>query len=393
MQDRLSGQAAHAPSGPLAGCRIVEFGTVGPVPYAAMLLADMGATVIRIDRVGAVDLGIGRDWRFETTRRHRRSIRLDLKSPAAVAIAADLIAGSDALVEGFRPGVMERLGLGPEVFADRNPRLVYGRMTGWGQDGPLAPKAGHDLNYLALSGALHSIGHRGQPPAIPLNFVADFGGGSLFLALGVVAALLEAAKSGRGQVVDCAMIDGVSSLMTSLYGIMAAGQWNDQRGTNATDGGSPWYTTYETLDGRHVAVAAVEGRFYAELLTLLDLADQALPGQHDRAGWPVLRARFAAAFRTRTRDAWTQAAEALDACVTPVLTPAEATADPHLRARGAHVDVAGIVHPAPAPRFGRTPAAPPALPVQPGADTDMLLAELGLAPARIADLRREGAVA
>jgi alpha-methylacyl-CoA racemase len=296
------------------------------------------------------------------------------------------------LVEGFRPGVAERLGFGPEVCAGRNPRLVYGRMTGWGQDGPLAPTAGHDIDYIAIAGALFPIGRAGERPVPPLNLVADFGGGGMLLALGILAALIERERSGFGQVVDAAMVDGSALLTSFLYGLRAAGAWRDERGVNLLDGGAPFYDTYETADGGAVAVGALEAKFYAELLAGLGLAGEDLPGQHDRAGWPVLRARFAEVFASRTRDEWAEVFAATDGCVAPVLSPAEAHRHPHNAARGTFAEVGGVVQPAPAPRFGRTPAEIPAAPPAPGADTDAVLEGLGCAPDEIAALRASGTV-
>jgi alpha-methylacyl-CoA racemase len=288
--------------------------------------------------------------------------------------------------------VAERLGFGPHVCADRNPRLVYARMTGWGQEGPLALAAGHDIDYIAVSGALHPIGRAGERPVPPLNLVGDFGGGGLLLALGVLAALLERERSGLGQVVDAAMVDGSALLTSFLYGLRAAGAWQDERGVNLLDGGAPFYDTYRTADGRYVAVGALEPKFYAELLAGLGLSADDLPGQYDRAGWPVLRQRFAELFATRTRDQWAEAFTGSDACVAPVLSPAEAPDHPHNAARGTFADVGGLVQPAPAPRFGRSTAGPPSPPPRPGADTDTVLAALGCSPDEITALRAAGTV-
>jgi alpha-methylacyl-CoA racemase len=295
-------------------------------------------------------------------------------------------------VEGFRPGVAERLGFGPQACAARNPRLVYGRMTGWGQDGPLAPTAGHDIDYIAISGALSPIGRAGERPVPPLNLVGDFGGGGMLLALGILAALVERSVSGQGQVVDAAMVDGSALLTSFLYGMRAIGAWRDERGANLLDGGAPFYDTYETADGGYVAVGALEPQFYAALLDGLGLAGAGLPAQHDRAGWPELRRRFTEAFASRTRDEWAAAFAAGDACVAPVLSMAEAPEHPHARARSAFTEVGGITQPAPAPRFSRSAAGQPTAPPRPGADTDDVLAGLGLAPERIAELRAGGAI-
>lgn len=379
-------------SGPLAGLRILELGGVGPAPFCCMLLADLGADVIRIDRPPGYDGGAPVDARFQLLHRGRRSVALDLKQPEAVSAVLRLVARADALVEGFRPGVAERMGLGPQACLAANPRLVYGRMTGWGQEGPMADAPGHDINYIAHTGALHAMGRAGERPAIPLNLVGDFGGGSLYLALGLLSALLECRQSGRGQVVDAAMVDGASSLMTLVHGLHAAGYWTDERGTNRLDSGAPWYDVYETKDGGHVGIGANETRFYRNALRLLDLDEATLPGQHDRAGWPVLRERFATAFRARTRDEWVALADGAQACISPVLSLTEAPADPHLRARGTFVEVDGIVQPAPAPRFSRTPGAIQRPPPRPGQQTDEALRDWGLDAGAIDRLRATGAI-
>ncbi|MEO8754703.1 MAG: CaiB/BaiF CoA-transferase family protein, partial [Casimicrobiaceae bacterium] len=306
--------------GPLTGVRVLEFEAIGPAPFCGMLLADMGADVLLIDREQDARLGFGRERWYDVMMRGRRSITLDLKSATGASAALALAARADAVIEGFRPGVMERLGLGPEVMLATNPKLVYGRMTGWGQDGPLANRAGHDINYIALSGALHAIGRAGGPPVPPLNLLGDFGGGGMLLAFGLACALLESRASGRGQVVDAAMVEGASLLTTMIWGMQAAHKWTDTRGTNVLDTGAPWYDTYETSDGRHVAIGAIEPKFYAELLDRLGLADEALPPQHDPAGWPALRTRFAAVFATQSRDEWCAVFEGSDACFAPVLT-------------------------------------------------------------------------
>ncbi len=338
--------------GPIEGVRVVELAGIGPAPLACRLLADLGAQVLRVERTaaGSIDDGLAGD---------RARVAVDLKDPAQVERVLAAIAGADVLVEGMRPGVAERLGLGPDTCAARNPRLVYARMTGWGQDGPLSQRAGHDLNYLSLTGALHAIGEPGGKPVVPLNLVADFGGGSMFLVTGVLAALVERAGSGLGQVVDVAMVDGVSQLMSMTWAIWSAGGWRDQRGSNLLDGGAPFYDTYTCADGRWVAVGAIEPQFYAEFVSGLDLQD--LPGQYD--DWPATRAAFTAAFATRTRDEWAAVFAGTDACVTPVLSLAEAPDDPHLAARGTLLRAGTTVRPTPAPRFGRTPGAvadPPA---------------------------------
>ncbi|MFO1303621.1 MAG: CaiB/BaiF CoA-transferase family protein [Burkholderiales bacterium] len=343
--------------GPLSGIRVLEFEAIGPVPFCGMMLADMGADVLLVDRTADPRLGFGRERWYDIMMRGRRSVTLDLKSPQGVEAAATLASRADVVLEGFRPGVMERLGLGPDVLMAGNRKLVYGRMTGWGQTGPMAPRAGHDIDYIALSGVLHAIGREGERPLPPINLVGDFGGGGMMLAFGVAAALLEAKSSGRGQVVDAAMTEGAGLLSTMVWGMRAAGKWTDVRGVNVLDTGAPWYDTYTTRDGKYFAVGAIEPKFYAELLEGLGLAGESLPPQHERSGWPVLRERFARAFAQKTRDEWTRIFEGRDACAVPVLTFAEASAHPHAVARGSHVEVDGIAQPAAAPRFSRTPGA------------------------------------
>ena len=344
--------------GVLNGIRVLEFEAIGPGPFGAMLLADMGADVLRIDRPAAPDdLGPKTNGkRIDITGRGRRSVTLDLKQPSSAAAALDLMARADVVIEGYRPGTMERLGLGPGEALARNPRLVYGRMTGWGQTGPLAARAGHDLNYIALSGVLSGIGLADGAPVVPLNLVGDYGGGGMLLALGVVSALLNVQRGGSGQVVDAAMTEGAAQLGAVIWGLLASGNWREQRASNLLDGGTPWYDSYRTRDGHYMAVGAVEARFYAQLLDKLGLADAGLPKQHDRSGWPVLREAFAAAFASRTRDEWCAAFDGSDACVAPVLGFSEAPDHPQHRARGSFVEVAGVVQPAPAPRFSTTPS-------------------------------------
>lgn len=344
-------------SGPLTGLKVIEMPAIGPVPFCGMLLADLGADVLRIDRTGDTDLGLPVQPKYALNGRGKRSLVLDLKDAKATRLMLDLIEKADVLLEGFRPGVMERLGLGPDVAAKRNPRLVYGRMTGWGQEGPLAPVAGHDINYIALTGALHAIGHKGGKPVPPLNLVGDFGGGSLYLAMGVLAALYERQHSGKGQVVDAAMVDGAASLMTGFYGMLGAGIWEDRRGSNILDTGAPWYDTYECKDGRFISIGSIEGKFYGELIKVLGLDPSTLPKQWDRKGWDVLRASFAACFRTRTRDEWCALMEGTDICFAPVLSLEEAPKHKHMAARQTFVERDGVVQPAPAPRFSRTPGA------------------------------------
>jgi alpha-methylacyl-CoA racemase len=333
---------------PLQGVRIVELAAIGPVPWCGMILAGMGASVIRVDRPG----GAGRNRRFDVTGRGRGgSIQADLKTPEGVATVLGLLEKADAVMEGMRPGVVERLGLGPDVCLAANPRLVFGRMTGWGQDGPLAPRAGHDINYIAISGALHAIGPRNGPPVPPLNLVGDYGGGGAFLAMGLLAGILHARATGHGQVVDAAMIDGTVNLMAMQYGRHSAGEWHDARGANIIDGGAPWYDVYEAADGLYLAVGAIEPAFYERLLAGLGLDPDTLPAQHDRSGWPDLRRRFAEVFRTRSRDEWAAHFEGVDACVSPVLSLAEAPHHPHNAQRASFVSPDGVVQPAPAPRF------------------------------------------
>ena len=395
--------------GPLDGVRVVEIASLAPAPFGCMILSDLGADVLRVDRAESCGPAAARP--ADPLGRGRRSIGLNLKDPEGIDLLLRLAQDADVLVEGFRPGVTERLGCGPAECAARNPRLVYARMTGWGQDGPLAATAGHDIDYIGVSGALYPIGRAGQRPVPPLNLVADFGGGGMLLAVGILAALLERERSGLGQVVDAAMVDGSALRTAFLHGLRAAGGWQDERGTNLLDGGAPFYDTYETADGRHMAVGALEPKFYAALLAGLGLAgpglagpglaglglagqgeagDDGLPGQYDRAGWPVLRARLADAFRRRTQAEWAQVFAGTDACVAPVLGPAEAPGHPHNAARGVFIDVGGVVQPAPAPRFGRTAAAPPQPSPRPGADTDAVLTGLGYTAAQITVLRTRG---
>jgi alpha-methylacyl-CoA racemase len=364
---------------PLHGVRVIEMAGLGPGPYCAMLLADMGADVVRVDRPGGGALPGAPDPERDVLNRGRRSIALDLKDPDAVRTLLALVEKADALVEGYRPGVMERLGLGPEACHARNPALVYGRMTGWGQHGPLAPRAGHDINYIALSGALHAIGPADGVPVPPLNLVGDFGGGGMLLAFGLLCALLEARRCGRGRVVDAAMSDGSASLMTIIYGLHASGLWHDARGRNLLDGGAPYYGCYRCADGGHVAVGALEPAFYRDLLDLLGLADGPEWRQDDVALWPEQRRRFAEIFATRPRDVWAALAEGRDCCLTPVLSLAEAPDHPHNRARGTFVAHAGIVQPAPVPRFGPQAPAIDRAPPRPGQDGAAILRDWGVA--------------
>ena len=376
--------------GPLSGIRVLELEAIGPGPFCGMMLADMGADVLLVDRPSDPGLGLGRQRASDVMLRGRRSVTLDLKSQDGVAAALLLLQKADALIEGFRPDVMERLGLGPDVVLAANPKLVYGRMTGWGQDGPLAPRAGHDINYIALSGVLHAIGRKGEAPVPPLNLVGDFGGGGMLLAFGIVSALLAAQRSGKGQVVDAAMIEGASILAAMFSGMLHEGKWTETRGDNALDSGAPWYDTYETSDGKFVAIGAIEAKFYAELLDRLGLAGAALPAQHDRKGWPELRRRFTEAFRSKTRDEWSRVFEGSDACFAPVLTFSEARAHPHNVARGGHVAVGGVQQPVPAPRFSGTPGAVSRPPPERGALGREALADWGFTPAEIARLAALG---
>jgi alpha-methylacyl-CoA racemase len=369
--------------GPLTGVRIVEFAGIGPGPMAAMLFADLGADVIRLDRLSKSGLGIDMPTRFQLLSRARPSVAVDLKHPEGLALAADLVAKADALIEGFRPGTMENLGLGPDVVLAHNPRLVYGRMTGWGQSGPLSQAAGHDLNYLALTGALAAIGRYGSKPTPPLNLGADFGGGALYLAFGMACALVEAQRSGKGQVVDAAMTEGAASLMTTFYGLYAAGLHKLERGTNLLDSGSAIYEVYECADGRYISIAPIELKFRKVLFELLGLPYTADDG-------PQVRGKLEELFRTRTRDEWCALLEGTDACFAPVLTMEEAPHHPHNVARGSFVEVDGVVQPGPAPRFSRTPAGRPAPPRDLGEGTRVALTEWGIAEERIETLFAAG---
>lgn len=379
--------------GPLAGVKIVELGGIGPGPFTSMLLTDMGADALRIDRIVASDSGVkGMDPRYNLLHRGRRAVAMDLKNPQAIAAIKRLVAQADAVTEGFRPGVAERLGIGPDDLLAINPKLVYGRITGWGQDGPLAPTPGHDINYIALTGALHAIGSKGGPPVPPLNLVGDFGGGSMFLAFGIVCAILEARSSGKGQVVDAAMVDGVSTLLALVHGMRAGGHWRDERGANRLDSGTPWYDAYETSDGKWVSVGANEPRFYTVLVERLGLAGAGLPDRDDRANWPLIRQRFTETFKTKTRDEWCSVMEGADACFAPVLSLAEAPDHPHLKARGTFVEVDGIQQPAPAPRFSRTRPVIAHGVQAVGEHTDEAMADWGFAANEIAGLRACGAL-
>jgi alpha-methylacyl-CoA racemase len=378
--------------GTLSGYKIVEFAGIGPAPMCAMLLADMGADVLRIDRAEDAALGISLDAKYSLLSRGRKSVAIDLKKPEGVAAAMKLVEKADALLEGFRPQVMERLGLGPDECLKRNPKLIYGRMTGWGQEGPLAHAAGHDINYIALSGVLASIGRRGEAPVPPLNLVGDFGGGGLYLALGVVAGLLEAQKSGKGQVVDSAMVDGAASLLTAIYGMQASGMWSDKRGDNILDTGAHFYDVYETKDGEYVSIGSIEPKFYAELLKRSGLEGQEMPRQMDRKAWPDLKEKFEALFKTKTRDEWCKIMEGSDICFAPVLSMAEAPSHPHNVQRGTFVEVEGVVQPGPAPRFSRTPSKIQRPPAKPGEHTEEALSEWGFSASELEKLRGAGAI-
>jgi alpha-methylacyl-CoA racemase len=361
--------------GPLHGVKVVEVASIGPGPFAAMMLADMGADVVRLERAGtAAGLGTG-SWNY--LHRGRPSVSCDLKDPAGRDLALRLCESAEVLIEGFRPGVMERLGVGPDDVAARNPKLVYGRMTGYGQEGPMAAVAGHDINYVSLSGALGAIAREGERPLFPLNLVGDFGGGGMVLALGVLAAVIEARESGEGQVVDASMVEGASVMMTLMYALRDVGMWNDRAGTNLLDSGAHFYEVYECSDGGHIAVGAIEPQFYATLLELLGLDPEEFP-QMDQTRWPELKARFAAVFRSKSRDEWAAILEPAEACATPVLGMGEAPRHPHNAARGSFVEVAGRTQPGPAPRFSRTRSPVPGPPPEPGADTETALAAWGL---------------
>jgi alpha-methylacyl-CoA racemase len=379
--------------GPLAGFRIIEMAGIGPAPFAATLLSDMGAEVIRIDRREAADLGLpGREPKFDVLHRGRRSLAVDLKTEAGCAVVKRLAAKADGLIEGFRPGVMERLGLSPAELIKANPRLVVGRMTGFGQDGPMAQNAGHDINYIALAGVLHAIGRKGEGPVPPLNLVGDFGGGGMFLAFGVVCALLEAQKSGKGQVVDAAMVDGAAYLAAGIYGLYSQGTWADERGVNVIDSGAPWYDVYKTKDGKWLSVGAIEKRFYAELVEKLGLGKAELPKQHDRKGWPELRRRFTEAIAGKTRAEWETVFAESDACVAPVLSFGEVEAHPHNKARATFVRRDGVLQPGPAPRYSRTQCEMGAPGRGRGVDSEAVLGDWGYTPAEIAELKKSGVV-
>jgi alpha-methylacyl-CoA racemase len=378
--------------GPLHGLRVVELASIGPGPMCAMLLADLGADVVRVDRLEPSGLGVPMEPRFDVHGRNRRSVAIDLKAADGRAAVLRLVERADVLIEGFRPGVAERLGLGPADCHARNPRLVYGRVTGFGQTGPLAQAAGHDLNYIALTGALHAIGPAAGAPVPPLNLVGDYGGGALYLAFGLLAAVYERQSSGRGQVVDAAMVDGAASLMSLFNGLRAAGAWGAPRGENLLDGGAPFYGVYETADGLHVALGPLEPKFFAEFARRVGLPEHFVRGQHDRALWPAMRAAIAEIVRTRTRDAWCAQLEGTDACFAPVLTLDEAPAHPHALARASYVRVDGVTQPAPAPRFDRSVPQTPRPAPEVGAHTAEVLAEAGFDAAQVQALRDAGVI-
>jgi alpha-methylacyl-CoA racemase len=386
--------------GPLQGVKIIEVAGIGPGPFAAMLLSDMGADVVRVDRASNAMGGDPANPPADVLGRGRRSVALDLKSPEGIAILMDMVEQADVLIEGYRPGVAERLGFGPEACAARNPKLVFGRMTGWGQEGPYAPTAGHDINYIALAGVLAHLGRDGGKPTPPINLVGDFGGGAMFLAFGVVCALLEAQRSGQGQVVDAAMVDGSAVLMMMMWAFSAMGIWSEERGTNMLDTGAHYYDTYECKDGGFISIGSIEPQFYAQLLELTGLEEdytsrgESLPNQNDKARWGELKERLGAIFMTRTRDEWSAVMEGTDVCFAPVLTMQEAAQHPHNVERGTFTEVAGIVQPAPAPRFSRTGAEVQRPPAHVGQPTVEVLGEwLGMDDERISALRSSGALA
>jgi alpha-methylacyl-CoA racemase len=373
--------------GPLKGVKILEIASIGPGPFAAMMLSDMGAEVLRIDRIIQERESDIDEADKDILNRGRKSISIDLKNPVGVEVVLRLAERSDAIIEGFRPGVMERLGLGPEVCFKRNPRLVYGRVTGWGQEGPMALTAGHDINYIALAGVLDAIGRVDQPPVPPLNLLGDFGGGGMFLAFGVVCALVERVTSGCGQVVDAAMVDGAAILMTMIHGLRAMGNWNLERGTNLLDTGAPFYETYECRDGKYISVGSIEPQFYNLLIKLTGMEGEKLPDQMDRVAWPALKDRMAKVFKSKTREEWCEVMEGTDVCFAPVLSMAEAPEHSHLKHRGTFIEVADITQPAPAPRFSRTAPEVSRPPSRPGQHTDEALGDWGFTGEEIVELR------
>lgn len=391
--ERIAASEGTARSGPLTSVRVLEIGSQGPGPFCAMMLADLGADVLRIDRIPNDKQPVAEsEHRQEMYHRGRRSAAIDLKHPESAALVLDLVEKADVFIEGFRPGVVERLGIGPEPCLARNPRLVYGRMTGYGQTGPRANDVGHDLNYVAASGVLGMIGRKDAPPTPPLNVVADTGGGGLILAFGTLAALLHCRQSGEGQVIDAAMIEGAAILATPLFAWKQTGKWSLDRGTNLFDSGAPFYDAYETADGRWLGVAAVESHFYQALLGVLGLQNETLPDQNDKSAWPDMKRRFADIIRTRTRDEWCARASGVEACISPVLEVGDLEADPHLRHRGSFVRKDGILQPTPAPRFSRTPARLSLQPPLPGEHTTEALAYWGIEADRIDLLKQRGAI-
>jgi len=378
--------------GPLAGLKVIELAGLGPTPFCGMLLGDMGANVLRVDRLAASDLGGDFPGEYDLRNRNKRSVAIDIKKPEGLAILMDLIGQADILLEGFRPAVVERLGVGPEDCWKRNPGLVYGRATGWGQDGPMAQMAGHDINYIALTGALDRIGLAGGPPVPPLNLLGDYAGGGIYLAFGLVCAVLEARQSGRGQVVDAAMIDGVTSLMTVFHAFQQLGKLDPGRGANLLDGGAPFYSCYETKDGKYVAVGAIEARFYNTMLGLIGIDPKDLPDRNDRRNWPELRRRFEDVFKTRTRDEWSRLLEGSDACCSPVLALEEVASHPHNRARSLLVEVGGVRQPQPTPRLSRTPGYILQTAPQRGQHTMEALADWGVHGSVIAAALQAGAL-
>lgn len=375
--------------GPLQGVKVIEVGGIGPGPFCGMMLSDMGAEIVRVERKGQFMLA---DPKFDVLTRNRRSIEIDLRKEEGVAAVLKLVEQADALQEGFRPGVMEKLGLGPDVCLERNPRLVYGRMTGWGQEGPLAKVAGHDINYISLSGALHAIGRKGETPVPPLNLVGDFGGGGMMLAFGIVCALLETRKSGKGQVVDAAMIDGSAALMAIIYGLKAAGLWTDNRGTNLLDGAAHFYDTYETADGKYVSIGSIEPQFYALLLKHTGIDDPDYQNQLDQTKWPAFKKRLTEIFRTKTRDEWCEIMEGTDTCFAPVLSLDEAKDHPQNRTRNTFIEIEGVLQPAPAPRFSRTTPETPNPPPRVGEHTEAVLSDFGFGADDIEALKAAGAI-
>jgi alpha-methylacyl-CoA racemase len=374
-------------NGPLSGVKVLEVAGIGPGPFCGMMLADMGAELIRIDRADRVRGGDPSKPPADVLARGRRSIGVDLKQAEGVDVVLRMVEQADVIIEGFRPGVMERLGLGPDVCLARNPKLVYGRMTGWGQEGPMAQAAGHDINYIALAGALEPIGRKGEKPTPPLNLVGDFGGGGMLLAFGIAAALVERASSGKGQVVDAAMVDGAATLMGMFHSMAAIGVWSEERGTNLLDTGAHFYDTFETSDGKYISLGSIEPQFYAELIEKLELTNEELPAQMDKSGWPVLKERFEGIFKTKTRDEWCELMEGSDVCFAPVLAMSEAADHPHIKHRKTFVEANGMVQPAPSPRFSRSVPELDLPPAHAGQHTDDVLESFGFAAAEISALR------